>query len=40
MDWITPSYLTYLAVTVPLTVWVATTLSANGQVFLEDVFTR
>jgi hypothetical protein len=39
MDWVAASYLTYLAVTVPLTVWVATTLSANGQVFLEDVFT-
>ena len=39
MDWITASYLTYLAVTVPLTVWVARTLSTNGQVFLEDVFT-
>ena len=39
MDWVTASYLTYLAVTVPLTVWVASTLSTNGQVFLEDVFT-
>ena len=39
MDWITASYLTYLAVTVPLTIWVARTLSINGQVFLEDVFT-
>src|SRR6478672_4977328 len=39
MDWITASYLTYLAVTVPLTIWVARTLSTNGQVFLEDVFT-
>ena len=39
MDWITASHLTYLAVTVPLTIWVARTLSTNGQVFLEDVFT-
>lgn len=38
MDWIAASYLTYLAVTVPLTVWVASTLSSNGRVFLEDVF--
>lgn len=38
MDWIAASYLTYLAVTVPLTVWVATTLSRNGRVFLVDVF--
>lgn len=32
------TYLTYLLVTVPLTVWVARTLSSNGRVFLEDVF--
>ena len=31
-------YLLYLAVSVGLTVWVATTLSRNGRVFLEDVF--
>ncbi|MET0419702.1 MAG: hypothetical protein ABW022_27105 [Actinoplanes sp.] len=31
-------YLSYLAVSVGLTVWVATTLSRNGLVFLEDVF--
>ena len=31
-------YLVYLAVSVGLTVWVATTLSRNGLVFLEDVF--
>ncbi|GAA1940674.1 hypothetical protein [Nocardioides hwasunensis] len=38
MDWIAASYVTYLAVTVPLTIWVAGTLSRNGRVFLEDVF--
>lgn len=38
MDWISASYLTYLAITVPLTVWVARTLSSNGEVFLRDVF--
>ncbi|RYC14228.1 hypothetical protein [Nocardioides zhouii] len=38
MDWTATSYLTYLAITVPLTIWVATTLSSNGRVFLEDVF--
>ena len=38
MDWTAASYLTYLAVTVPLTIWVASTLSRNGRVFLEDVF--
>ena len=31
-------YLLYLATSVGLTVWVATTLSRNGLVFLEDVF--
>jgi len=31
-------YLLYLAVSVGLTVWVATTLSRNGRVFLEEVF--
>jgi hypothetical protein len=38
MDWTVATYLTYLLVAVPLTVWVATTLSRNGRVFLEDVF--
>ncbi len=31
-------YLLYLTVSIGLTVWVATTLSRNGLVFLEDVF--
>ncbi|GIF18722.1 hypothetical protein BJ973_008318 [Actinoplanes tereljensis] len=31
-------YLVYLLVSVGLTVWVATTLSRNGLVFLADVF--
>ena len=31
-------YLAYLVVSIALTVWVATTLSRNGLVFLEDVF--
>jgi hypothetical protein len=31
-------YLVYLAVSIGLTVWVATTLSRNGLVFLRDVF--
>ncbi|GAA0539671.1 hypothetical protein GCM10010172_21110 [Paractinoplanes ferrugineus] len=31
-------YLLYLAVSIGLTVWVATTLSRNGLVFLADVF--
>ena len=32
------SYLLYLAVTVPLTVFVARTLHRNGKLFLRDVF--
>lgn len=32
------TYLGYLAIAVPLTIWVATTLRRNGQVFLTDVF--
>lgn len=32
------TYLAYLAIAVPLTVWVAATLSRNGRVFLKDVF--
>ena len=31
-------YLAYLAVSIGLTVWVASTLSRNGLVFLQDVF--
>ncbi|SDD25944.1 hypothetical protein [Nocardioides lianchengensis] len=38
MTWTVATYVVYLLVTVPLTVWVATTLSRNGKVFLEDVF--
>ena len=38
MTWTVGTYLVYLLVTVPLTIWVATTLSRNGKVFLEDVF--
>ncbi|KRF37160.1 hypothetical protein [Nocardioides sp. Soil805] len=37
MDWTALTYLSYLVVTVPLTVWVARTLSRNGRVFLTDV---
>ena len=38
MNWTVGTYVVYLLITVPLTVWVATTLSHNGRVFLEDVF--
>ena len=32
------TYLTYLAISIGLTVWVAKTLHKNGRVFLVDVF--
>ena len=38
MDLKLGTYLLYLAVSVALTVWVARTLSKNGQVFLDDAF--
>ena len=38
MDWTSATYVAYLLITVPLTIWVAMTLTRNGQVFLEDVF--
>ncbi len=38
MTWTVGTYVVYLLVTVPLTIWVATTLSRNGRVFLGDVF--
>lgn len=38
MDWTVLEYVVYLAIAVPLTIWVATTLSRHGRVFLEDVF--
>ncbi len=38
MNWTIATYVAYLLVTIPLTIWVATTLSRNGRVFLADVF--
>jgi hypothetical protein len=38
MSWTVTTYVAYLLVTVPLTIWVASTLSRNGRVFLTDVF--
>lgn len=32
------AYLTYAAIAIPLVVWLARTLFANGATFLEDVF--
>ena len=38
MNYVIISYISYLLVTVSLTVWVATTLFKNGKVFLLDIF--
>ena len=38
MSYLVWMYLTYLAISIGLTVWVASTLSRNGLVFLEEVF--
>lgn len=38
MDLTVATYLLYLAIAIPLTIWVATTLSRNGRLFLVDVF--
>jgi hypothetical protein len=38
MTWTVGTYVVYLLIAVPLTIWVAMTLSRNGRVFLADVF--
>jgi hypothetical protein len=38
MNWTVTTYLAYLLTAVPITIWVASTLSRNGRVFLNDVF--
>jgi hypothetical protein len=38
MDTTVVTYLVYLAISISLTVWVARTLSHNGQAFLDDAF--
>lgn len=38
MNWIIATYLTYLLISVGLTIWVARTLHQNGRVFLVDSF--
>jgi len=38
MDPLVLTYLAYLSFTVPITLWVGTTLKSNGRVFLMDVF--
>jgi len=38
MNWIIITYISYLAISVALTVWVARTLHRNGRIFLVDSF--
>ena len=38
MNWLIVTYITYIAISLALTVWVARTLHKNGRVFLVDVF--
>lgn len=38
MTWTVATYIAYLLTAVPITIWVASTLTRNGRVFLADVF--
>lgn len=38
MNTVVITYLTYLGISIALTIWVARTLSRNGRIFLVDVF--
>lgn len=38
MNYLVLTYSLYLALSIPLTIWVARTLSRNGRVFLVDCF--
>jgi hypothetical protein len=38
MNTVVVTYITYLAISIALTVWVAHTLHKNGRIFLVDVF--
>lgn len=38
MTWTVATYLAYLLTVIPITIWVASTLTRNGRVFLGDVF--
>lgn len=38
MNWLILTYLTYIGVSIAVTVWVARTLHRNGRVFLVDAF--
>ena len=38
MNWLLVTYITYLGISIALTVWVARTLHKNGRIFLLDSF--
>jgi hypothetical protein len=38
MNWLIVTYMTYLAISVCITIWVARTLHKNGRIFLVDSF--
>src|SRR6185436_18109398 len=38
MNWLITTYLSYLLISVALTIWVARTLHKNGRIFLVDSF--
>jgi hypothetical protein len=38
MNTVVVTYITYLGISIALTIWVAQTLSKNGRIFLVDVF--
>jgi hypothetical protein len=38
MSFIILTYIVYLALTISITIWVATTLFKNGKIFLIDIF--
>lgn len=38
MDFVFGTYLTYLAISISLTIWVVRTLHQSGRIFLVDVF--
>lgn len=38
MDFVVATYSAYLALSIPMTIWVARTLHSNGQLFLINIF--
>ena len=38
MNYVIPTYVTYLVISIALTIWVARVLFKNGRIFLVDIF--